>query len=829
MSRALAPVLKIHGVSKAFPGVRALSAVDLDVRGGEIHALVGENGAGKSTLVKILSGLYAPDAGEIRLADRTIAHFDPHAAGQLGIAVVHQHLGLFPSLTGLENLFAGDLPTTRGRVDWRRMAVEARALLADLGLELDLRRPVGELSVAERQQIQIARALRRESQVLILDEPTAALGDRESEALFALLQRLRQQGLAIVYISHRLQEVFRLADRITVLRDGAKVATVAATEVDRAQVVGMMVGREVADQIRPRGREPGPVLLQVHDLHVDGAVRGVSLDLRAGEIVGVAGLAGSGREELVRALSGMVRARDGRLVEPGGPARSPSPETARRLGLAYVPGDRVGQSVVTGMNVRENVTLSVLRELSTLGFPRHGDEDTLSRQMVADLDVRAASIEQPLSTLSGGNQQKIAVARRLAETPRVLILEEPTQGVDIAARSAIHEIVRKLADRGVGVLLVSSDLPELLALSDRVAVMREGRVAATFPAAEATAEAVMQAALRVDDGVGADRGTGVSEAVRARRLPMREAVLAGVLVALSVALAVRDPAFASAGNLVGILMNCSYLAICAAGMTAVIVAGGIDVSIGAMLATVCMLLGLMLEAGLPVPIACLCALIVAMAMGALNGTLSTWLRVPAIVATLGTRSIWRGLAMKLTGGDWITELPPSFERIGDGRLLGLPLPLLIAGVALLATAAVLGHTRLGRALYAVGDDRSAAQAAGLRPRRTQFAAFAGLGLLVGLASILYAATNPPIQPNAAPTLEMMAITAVMVGGTNIFGGSGSILGTLLGVLVLGVIANGLTLAKVDDFWAQALQGALILAAVMADILRRRWRRGGAAR
>jgi ribose transport system permease protein len=309
---------------------------------------------------------------------------------------------------------------------------------------------------------------------------------------------------------------------------------------------------------------------------------------------------------------------------------------------------------------------------------------------------------------------------------------------------------------------------------------------------------------------------------------MREAILAAVLVLLAVTLAVRDPAFASRSNLVGILLNCSYLAICAAGMTAVIVCGGIDVSVGAMLATVCMLLGMMLQAGVPVPAACLIALLAAAILGSLNGVLSTWLRVPAIVATLGTRSIWRGVAMKLTGGDWITDLPPSFERLGDGTLLGIPNPILIAGACLLVSAVVLGHTRLGRAIYAVGDDRSAARAAGLRPRQTQFAAFAGLGLLVGLASILYAATNPPIQPNAAPTLEMMTITAVMVGGTNILGGSGSILGTLLGVLVLGVIANGLTLAKVDDFWAQALQGALILAAVMADILRRRLRRAKGA-
>jgi ABC-type sugar transport system ATPase subunit/ribose/xylose/arabinose/galactoside ABC-type transport system permease subunit len=817
----VSPVLGVHGVSKAFPGVQALWDVSLTVQAGEIHALVGENGAGKSTLVKILSGLYEPDAGEIRLADRPLAHFGAHAAGRLGIAVVHQHLGLFPSLTGLENLFAGDLPTTPGgRVDWARMKREAEALLGDFGLELDLSRPVGELTVAERQQIQIARALRRKSRLLVLDEPTAALGDRESAALFALLERLRQEGLAIIYISHRLEEVFRLADRITILRDGRNVGTLEAAGADRAQVVALMVGRTVADDARPEPRPLGEPLLQVQDLAVDGALRGVSLDLHAGEILGVAGLAGSGKEELVRALFGLLPVKAGEISLAGQAAHLTGPGLAQRLGLAYVPGDRHGQAVVTEMTVRENITLSVLPQLGTLGFPSVPREVALSERMVTDLDVRAASIEQSLATLSGGNQQKVAVARRLAAEPRVLVLEDPTQGVDIAARAGIHDIIRTLARSGVGVLLVSSDLPELLALSDRVAVMREGRLAAMLPSETATPEAVMEAALHTGR---AEKGPAQAAPAARRPLPMREVVLAAVLAVLVVALSLRHPGFLTGSNLLGILVNNAHLAICAAGMTAVIIAGGIDVSVGAMLAATCMVTGMLLEAGVPPAPACLVALGLSTAMGSLNGTLSTWLRVPAIVATLGMRSLWRGVAMKLTNGDWITDLPRGFEALGAGLT-----PVLIAAACVLAVAAWLGHTRSGRAAYAVGDSRGAARAAGLRPERIQFLAFTVLGLLVGIASLLYAATNPPIQPNAAPTLELVAITAVMVGGTNIFGGSGSLLGTVLGVLVLGVIANGLTLSKVNEFWIQALQGALILAAVMADIVRRRLRRTGGA-
>jgi rhamnose transport system ATP-binding protein len=490
-------LLSVRGLSKSFGGVRALADVSLDVERGEVLALVGENGAGKSTLIRVLSGAHAPDAGTLRLDGQELRHLSPQRARALGIAVIYQQPALLPDLSVAENVAMGDEPAGLfRRVDWPARRRRAAALLARLGLSLDPDRPARTLSMPEKQLCEIARALGAEARVLVLDEPTASLSVTEVQTLLALLRDLRMQGLAIVYVSHRLEEVFAIADRVTVLRDGAVVETRAARELDRAALIRLMVGRELAAQSPRAAGNPGaPVLEAVRLGSRDAGVHDVSLTLRAGEIVGLFGLVNSGRTELARVLCGLTPADAGEIRVGGTPVALVSPRQAAALGIAHVPEDRRQHGVVASMSVAANCTLSVLPQIRRRGLLDRSREDALAQGYVERLQVKTASLRSEVATLSGGNQQKVALARALATSPRVLILDEPTQGVDVGAKAEIHARVAELAAAGLAVLVISSEVPELLALCDRVAVMCDGTVVAVLERGEATPERLLARAL----------------------------------------------------------------------------------------------------------------------------------------------------------------------------------------------------------------------------------------------------------------------------------------------------------------------------------------------
>jgi rhamnose transport system ATP-binding protein len=490
-------MLSVRGLSKSFGGVRALADVSLDVERAEVLALVGENGAGKSTLIRILSGAHAPDAGTLTLDGREEARLSPQRARALGIAVIYQQPALLPDLSVAENVAMGDEPAGLfRRVDWAARRRRARELLARLGLSLDPDRPARTLSMPEKQLCEIARALGAEARVLVLDEPTASLSLTEVRTLLALLRDLRAQGLAIVYVSHRLEEVFTIADRVTVLRDGAVVATRAARELDRASLIRLMVGRELLAETPRAAGIPGATALQADRLGSRAAgVHDVSLTLRAGEIVGLFGLVNSGRTELARVLSGLSPADAGAIRLAGAPVTIDSPGRAAALGIAHVPEDRRQHGVVAPMSVTANCTLSVLPRLRRRGLLDRAREEQLARGFVERLRVKTASLRSEVATLSGGNQQKVALARALATDPKVLILDEPTQGVDVGAKAEIHARVAELAAQGLAVLAISSEVPELLALCDRIAVMSDGTVVAVLERAEATPERLLALAL----------------------------------------------------------------------------------------------------------------------------------------------------------------------------------------------------------------------------------------------------------------------------------------------------------------------------------------------
>ncbi|HKV44684.1 MAG TPA: sugar ABC transporter ATP-binding protein [bacterium] len=501
---AAGPILQMKGIVKTFPGVQALAGVDLDVLPGEVHALIGENGAGKSTLIRVLGGIHPPDAGEIVLRGRAVSIPSPHRAREMGIAIIHQELNQVRALSVAENLFLGDEPR-RGRwfVDWQTLRERAGALMAELGVRVDPRARVDLLSVAERQTVEIARALSVRADILVMDEPTAALTLEEVERLIAIIADLRRRGVSIVYISHRLEEIFRIADRVTVMRDGHGVGTFPIAAIDMDGLIQLMVGRKLTEKFPKEAVTPGPPRLEVRGLSVGRFFRDVSFSVSAGEILGIAGLVGSGKIEVAHAIFGMLPLDGGEVLVEGRPAaiRSPADAIARQIGL--VPEDRKTLGLVLGMSIRDNITLPSLERISTAGFVRKEEERVIVAEAIRRLDVRAHGRDQPVGTLSGGNQQKVVVAKWLQAGAKVLLLCEPTRGIDVGAKVEMYRLMVELARAGVAVVMISSELPEVLGMSDRILVMHEGRVTAEFAHGEATQEKIMASASgRPDRGAG---------------------------------------------------------------------------------------------------------------------------------------------------------------------------------------------------------------------------------------------------------------------------------------------------------------------------------------
>jgi rhamnose transport system ATP-binding protein len=501
-------LLQLHSITKSFGAVRALRGVSFELNTGEVHALLGENGAGKSTLIKVITGAHAPDGGKIVIDGDEIPRLNPSSARANGIAAIYQQPALFPDLSVAENMgLVLEKPSPLKKVRWGRRRRRASELLARVGANIDPETEVRHLSMPEQQLVEIARALGAGARILIMDEPTASLTAKEVELLLGLVNGLRKQGVGIIYITHRLEEVFQVADRVTVLRDGESVGTrhvksnvairpeVGDQILTKAELIRMMVGREISTIFPPVEGKPGAITMAVQNLGCTASgVHNVSFELRAGEILGLAGLVGAGRTELARILFGITPADSGAICLNGEPVRICSPQQAVDAGIAYVPEDRRRHGVILEMDIAANTTLGIHRRLFPNAWLRFGAERALAQDFIRDLGIKAPSAETRAGNLSGGNQQKVALARWLAAKPRVMILDEPTQGVDVGAKAEIHRLIRRSAAKGLAVLMISSELPEILGMSDRVAVMREGTIVKMLPAG-ADPHEVMAAAL----------------------------------------------------------------------------------------------------------------------------------------------------------------------------------------------------------------------------------------------------------------------------------------------------------------------------------------------
>ncbi len=839
-------VLGLRNATKTFGGTVALRDVSLELRAGEVLALLGENGAGKSTCVKLMTGLYRPDSGQVVLDGRPVDFRSPLEALRLGVAVVHQHPGLFSDLTVAENIFIGHMPTTRlKRIDRARMREQARLLLDNLGLACDPEQPLSGLRSSEQQIVEIARALSTDARVLILDEPTAALSQREVDRLFNIVNQLRARRVAMMFVSHRMDEIYRISDRVAVLRDGRHVATEPVATLSLERAVQLMVGRTLEHMYPKRSAARGAEVLAVTGLSRAGAFEDVSLTVHAGEIVGIGGLVGSGRTEIARVLFGIDQPTRGSIRLGGDAVSFGQPSDAMERGIAYVAEDRLGQSLVMDAGILFNATLPTIGQAAVAGVISSAKELSIVRTQLERLRLRFQNFDQPIRTLSGGNQQKVVLAKWLATKPRLLILDEPTQGVDVQTKAEVHGLIADLAARGLAILLISSELPELLGMSDRIVVLREGQVRAELSREEATQERVLFAATDASDQTGtraadtehsgsrplaSDNGMPqLRPSVRSRAAATlrqlcthREMGLLVAIAAIVLPVAAINPRIVSAPNLIALSMDGALLMIVAAAQMFVIVTRNIDLSVASVigLAAYGSAHALQAHPDLNVYAALLLAGILGLACGLINGVVVTLGKVPAIVVTLGTLAVFRGIDSSWTGGTQISadQVPQAWLDLTSARFMGVPSLVLIVLALMLVVGFVLHSLPIGRELFAIGSNPEGAELIGISVRRRVLGAFAAAGLLAGLDGGLWASRYATVDARVATGFELTVIAAVVVGGVAIRGGAGTVLGVALGGITLLVIRNGLILVRIDPLWLQGVYGLVILVAVTIDAL-----------
>ncbi|MFI0848456.1 ATP-binding cassette domain-containing protein [Mesorhizobium sp. IMUNJ 23232] len=832
---APAALIGLVHASKHFGGTIALREASFDLRGGEVLALLGENGAGKSTCVKLLAGVYQPTSGHVVLDGQPVLFNGPLDAQRAGIAVMHQHPGLFPDLSVAENVFMGHMPRAGAAgIDHAAMQQRTASLLATIGLDVDPGERLSRLRTSEQQLVEVARALSLDARVLIMDEPTAALSQREVARLFQVVETLKTRGVAMMFVGHRMDEIFHVADAIAVLRDGALVGVERANRLSRGEAIRMMVGRELSSLYPQADAVPGKTVLEIERLTRAGEFADISLSVRAGEIVGLGGLVGSGRTEIARALFGITQPDGGTIRIAGAAQRFTNAADAMAVGIAYVSEDRLGQSLVMDFSITENVALTQLDHATSRGlFSRTKVLDGVGRHLDR-LKLRFQSFDQPVSTLSGGNQQKVVLAKWLATSPKLMILDEPTQGIDVQSKAEVHAMMADLAKGGMAILLISSEMPELLGMSDRIVVLREGRQTASFARGEATQEAVLRAATDIEvqppsaDAGGSSQAASPLAAERAgggwtRSLfARRETGLLAAMAAVIVPVLFINPLVASPANLSALAMDASLLMIAALAQFLVLVTRNIDLSVASVigLSAYGSALAMTADPSLGVAVGILAACGIGLACGLFNGAVIAFGGVPAIVATLGTMSVFRGLVSLWTGGRQISadQVPQAWLDLTGGRLAGVPVMILIALAIMAAASLLLNRSSTGRKLFALGSNPKGAELIGLPAKKLVLTAFGLAGTLAGLAGALWASRYATIDARVAYGYELAVIAAAVVGGVAIRGGSGTVLGVMLGGLTLLIIRNGLILARVDPLWLQGVYGLVILTAIGVDAL-----------
>ncbi|CAN7572397.1 ATP-binding cassette domain-containing protein [Rhizobium sp. LjRoot30] len=818
-------VIECRAIRKAFPGVVALDDVSLAITRGEVHALLGQNGAGKSTLVKILTGVYQQDSGDVLIGGEAVRLRDTRDAEARGVAIVHQDQQLVPQFDVASNILLGsEMTRAFGLLDRAAMRerVDAALKRIDAGFSADTL--VRDLSIAERAQVAIAAALMRNPTALILDEPTASLSDREAEHLFGIVRSLRDQGVTVIYISHYLDEVLSLVDRISVLRDGKLIGTLPVEGVSRADVVKMIVGRDIS-QLYPKEIVPlGAPLLEVRDLAHGHKLNGVDLTVRRGEILGIAGLVGAGRSELALTLVGALKRRQGTVTIDGRASNPATPRDAKGDGFALIPEDRRHEGLVTDMTVRENLSLPNISRWARFGFFNPIAEAWAARELVDRLKIQPASIKPLTRNLSGGNQQKVVVGRWLTGNSQVFLFDEPTTGVDVGSKIEIYRQMVELARQGAAVIFISSDFEEISAMCDRTVVMAKGKIVKTFEdQSEATPEALLNwASASSHEEASAGSAVSHGDSGGLERVLSRWGTAIGMVATIAI-IALIAPHFLGFGNIFDVLKQGSVLAFIALGLTVVLIAGGFDMSAGATSQFAANIAAGTLLAGQGTLAALVFGGGLGLAIGAINAGLVLFLGMPPFVATLGMMFVAMGGTLLYNGGQALTlSGPPEFFFLGQGYVGPVPFVFILLVIVTALLHIVLKRTRLGLRMYAVGLNPVAANLRGVTKPAYAFASFAIGGLVLGLAGVILSAYSYGASALATGVdFLISALAAAFLGSTLTKAGELDVVGTVIAAVFLASLSNGLILIGVSSQALPGVQGLILILSIALGVFRRR--------
>ncbi len=816
---AVAAVMELRGVSKSFGAVDALQGVDIDIRAGEVHAIVGENGAGKSTLIAIAAGVLSADAGTIVYGGSVVAAPTARLMSELGIAVIYQHPALAPDLTVLENLQLA-VPAL--------VAADAEKILREVATEQlrpRLHTRVGELSLAQHHIVEIARAWATRPKVLIFDEPTEPFQQPDIRKLFALIKALRQQGVAIVYVSHRLHEVMELADRVSVMRDGRVIDSRPAKFITTAEVINLIAGRPLGQIFPAKSSAVGAPVLEISGLGGRG-FSSVDLVARAGEIVGLAGVEGEGQREFLRAAAGVGRRSGGTLAVSGRRVSGNRPGAARRAGIGFVSDDRHSEGLFLALSVRENLGIGMLPQIGSGGVVNRRAEIAASDAVVERFRIRTSSLEAAIAELSGGNQQKVLIGREIAAQPKVLLVDEPTKGVDVGARTEIYQRLRSLANEGLAVVVSSSDGIELEGLCDRVLIFARGQVVKELSGDAVTDASITEANLTATVSRSDSQGKALAGGAWHRLLSSDHfpAIVLTVLTAIVLgAMQIKSPYFLSAFNISSILAFLALLAFISIGQLTTILVGGIDLSVGALAG-----LGVVLasffapDQAAPWVVVGGSALVIlcSAGYGLLQGLLITQFGLPAIIVTLASFIGLQGVSLLLrpTPDGTISD---TISDVVNFPILWIPAGMVAALLAVAAFEYTLYRTPLGRRMRAVGSNPLAALRLGINAQRHILLAFVIAGLLTGIGGVMLAGQIGIGSADTGVDYTIMSITAVVLGGASITGGRGSVLSTLMGAALVQVVSTASSFVNADSSVHYTALGFItLLAAVFFSLARR---------